>query len=165
MVALAARKLLVAVTAAVGAGAAWFAVASPSLIANYRPGLAYYESSAFFPRLGLWLCAISAAIVIGQTLSGRVAEQSDEVDAETSRIEPALISFLLFVIYALALPVIGYAPATALFGAATGLLIGLNWKRCLAAGVVAGLAGHVVFARLLGVSFPAPSLLEWMGLG
>ena len=146
----------------VARSAAWPAVATPSLIANLRPGLAYYESSAFFPRIGLWLCVVSAVVVIGQAVAGVAFETSDEVDAEAARFGPAIIALALFVLYALALPLIGYALASALFAVATGVLVGLRWGPCLLVGIVAGAIGHVVFARLLGVAFPAPSLL---GLG
>lgn len=160
-----ARRMLIAVTAVIGAGAAWLAIASPSLIANYRPGQAYFESSAFFPRVGLWLCAISAAIVIGQAFAGRALQPNDEVDAETSRIPPALASFLIFVLYALALSVIGYTAATAAFGFAIGALISLTGRQCLIAAASAGLVGHLVFVRLIHISFPSPLLPGWLGLG
>lgn len=160
-----ARRMLIAVSAVIGAGAAWLAIASPSLIANYRPGQAYFESSAFFPRVGLWLCAISAAVVIGQAIAGRALQPSDEVDAETSRVGPALAGFLIFVLYALVLRVIGYTAATAAFGFAVGVLIGLTGRQCLIAAVIAGLVGHIVFTRLISISFPPPLLPIWLGFG
>lgn len=156
--------LRIALCALLGILSLWLALESPSLIANYRPGQAYYDSSAFFPRVGLWLAVGAAAAVIVGQLSNRAVIASDEVDAAGSRAGPALAALGLLAGYALLLPIVGYLPATALFAWCVGALIGLRWQARLLATTIALCVAWLVFVKLIPLAFPRSLLGSWLGL-
>lgn len=144
-----AQRVLLAVLAVVAAAAA---VATPWLIKPYTGAAPWYESTAMFPRVALALVVLGA---LGGLLrrAPAVEEETEELDASTSR--PARVGAVaaLFVGYALLTPVLGFLPATALFALAAGLTVGLAVRTALALALPLALVLWLVFARALNVAF------------
>lgn len=136
--------------AAVAVGLWW---ATPQLVVPYRPDLPWWESAAFFPRAALLLMAAAALAEAVQRWRGAARGASEELDAEAVDIGRALRALALFVVYALAVPLLGFGVASALFLLAAGRAVGLPWRQ--AAGLALPLAAllWLVFVQGLKVAF------------
>jgi hypothetical protein len=83
---------------------------------------------------------------------------TDDIEEPTANWRVVLVAFAAYAAYVLAVPWIGYAPATALFLTALGGLAGMGWRRPLAIGLVLSAALFGIFSMALRVWFPAASL-------
>lgn len=105
-------------------------VATPSLIVPWPQDVAWHESAAFFPRLGLALAV--AGGLLEWWRRGRhdphTGAGAEELDATTVRPREAAAAIACFAAYAALVGVLGYAVSTALFLLVCGRLVHLSWK-------------------------------------
>jgi Tripartite tricarboxylate transporter TctB family len=143
------RALLVALALA----ALGLFLGTPALIVPWRAELPWYESAAFFPRLGLMIMALGAvAEMLVRVRSGQ-RFQSEELDSATAQLPKAAASVLLFSLYALAVPVLGFGTSTALFLLACGRLVGLSWRATVGLALPLAALLWLVFVQGLKVAF------------
>ena len=147
--ALAERALL----AALGLAAVGLFLGTPALITPWPANAPWFESAAFFPRLGLLIVALGA--VAEGLVRARTPErfQSDELDSSAAQLPRALWCVLLFALYALAVPVLGFGVSTALFVLACGLVIGLGWRTAVLLALPLAALLWAVFVQGLKVAF------------
>lgn len=118
---------------------------------------------AFYPRVVLWaLLGLSVLLLASGLRAGRPAVRAD-LGAWVARHRLVLAAFVLFALYAFAMPRLGYLLATALFTVAMQWLLGRRGARRLpgVAGVAVGTAvvTWIVFERYLYVLLPRGWLL------
>jgi putative tricarboxylic transport membrane protein len=143
------RALLLALAlAAVG-----LFLGTPGLITPWPAQAPWYESAAFFPRLGLLIMALGA--VAEALVRARTRERflSEELDSSAASLPKALVSVALFALYALAVPVLGFGVSTALFLLACGRTCGLGWRISTLLAVPLALVLWAVFVVGLKVAF------------
>ncbi len=133
--------------------AAGLLMGTPRLIEPYSGQQAWYESPALFPRLALALVLVGG---LCECLLRRKAvdpADSEELDSSAASMPLALAMVLLFGLYMLAVPTLGYLSSSLLFLLAAGRLLSMGWRMTLlvALGLSLGLWG--VFVRVLKVSF------------
>lgn len=126
---------------------------TPSLIVPFPARGAWYESPALFPRLGL-------ALVVGGALAEwwrrrRASERAagEELDSGAAHLGLAAAVVVLFALYALAVPRLGFALGSAAFLLAAGRAVGLGWRACVLLAVPLALAMWLAFVVLLKVAF------------
>jgi hypothetical protein len=134
-------------------GALGLLLATPYLITPWPTQAPWYESAAFFPRLGLALTVLGALgeLHARRTRSGQVG--NEELDSSTAELPRALMALACFALYALVVPVLGFGVSTALFLLACGRASGLGWRVALALAAPLALALWAVFVVGLKVAF------------
>ena len=142
-----------ALLAALGLAAMGLFLATPGLIKPWPAGVPWHESAAFFPRLGLLITALGALAEGWVRARTRARFQSDELDSSAAHLPRALWCVLLFVLYMLAVPVLGFGVSSALFLLATGLAIGLGWRVALLLALPLALLLWAMFVLGLKVAF------------
>lgn len=133
--------------------AAGLLVGTPHLIEPYSEQQSWYESPALFPRLALALALVGG---VSECLLRRKAvdpADSEELDSSAASMPLALAMVLLFGLYMLAVPTLGYLSSSLLFLLAAGRVLAMGWRMTLllALGLSLGLWG--VFVLVLKVSF------------
>ncbi len=144
------ESLALLVLAALALGAV---LGTPWLIVPYRADQVWWESAAAFPRAVLALVALGALAEALRRWRGGGAVASEEIDSSQAHLPRALGVLLLFVVYALAVPVLGFAVGTALFLLAAARVVGLSWRAALWLALPMALVLWVVFVQLLKVAF------------
>lgn len=145
------RELLALALLAVVTASLWWA--TPQLVVPYRPELPWWESAAFFPRVALLLVAGAALAEAVQRWRGVARGASEELDAEAVDMGRALRALALFVAYALAVPVLGFGVASALFLLAAGRAVGLPWRQAVTLALPLAVLLWAVFVLGLKVAF------------
>lgn len=114
--------------------------------------------SRAFPLFVAALLIPLAAILLIRTPRERV------VWPPRRSLPPLLVSTALFIVYALALPWLGFFVANTLVFAGLGLVFGARRWRAAVAGVVASVALYLLFSVALDLYLPVGRLLEgWFG--
>lgn len=144
------ESLTLAVLAALAVGLWW---ATPTLIMPYRAEQAWYESAGTFPRLALSIIVLAGAVGALKRWRGKSRSVSDELDSTTASMPRVAMALALFVGYVLAVPVLGFAVASALFLAFTARAVGLSWRTAWLLGLPMALTLWLLFVRVLKVSF------------
>ena len=143
-------KLLLLALAGVAAAAL---LATPALIVPFPAQAPWYESAAMFPRVALALVALGALaewLLRRRTL--KLAE-TDELDSSQVRMPLALAMLALFIVYAVAVPWLGFAVSTAIYLALCGAVLRLPWRVSLAIALSMALLLWAVFVKVLNVAF------------
>lgn len=110
------------------------------------------ENAALFPRMIAWLLLGLLALNGLRLATGQVAQTSPIAATELTRM--ALIVTGCFVLYLLALPLLGYHLLTPVLMALLLQLFGLSLLPSLAGGVAMSLIVAAVFQGLLNVVLP-----------
>jgi putative tricarboxylic transport membrane protein len=121
---------------------------------------------AFYPRIVLGItAALGLALLAADALLGR---RRATPAAGTGRANYPLValSFGVFAVYVVALPLAGYRIATFAFVAALNLLLSpprspLHWGRALAIGAITSAATYYVFEHYLSVLLPRGSWTDF----
>jgi len=142
-----------ALLAALALAALSLFLGTPGLITPWKAEVAWYESAAFFPRLGLVIMALGAVAEMLVRARSRQRFQSDELDSSAAQLPKAAGSVLLFSLYALAVPVLGFGVSTALFLLACGRLVGLGWRATVGLALPLAALLWLVFVQGLKVAF------------
>lgn len=116
---------------------------------------------AFYPRIVLGITALLGLALVALSLFGKKKEERGE---EANRRLVAL-SFGVFALYVVALPLAGFRVATFAFVAALNLVLSpprsaAHWARALALGAITAMAAYYVFEHYLQVLLPRGS---WTG--
>lgn len=143
------RGLLLALA---GVSAGLFA-ATPWLIRPYPHSAPWYESAAMFPRAALALAAVAAVAEVVVRRHAVEVGDSDELDSSAMRVSTGLLLLALFIVYALAVPVLGYLASTFVFLCTCGRVLRLPWRRTLVIAVPMALGLWGTFAVALKVAF------------
>ena len=112
---------------------------------------------AFYPRILLTITALlSAALVVADLVNRR------RVAPAPARYRLVIVAFVIFGVYVLLLPVLGYRLATCLFVGATEVGLepprGRRWWLVLAVALGTTVLTYYVFERYLSVLLPRGSL-------
>ena len=132
-------------------------LATPALIQPFPSKATWYESAASFPRAALMLVVLAAAVeFILRKRNQRIGlktSDSDELDSSAAKPALALGALGLFVLYALAVPVMGFLVSTLAFLMACGAMLKLAPRQILFLSVPLALGLWVVFVKILKVAF------------
>jgi hypothetical protein len=129
------------------------ALASPQLIVPYPQAMAWFESAAFFPVLALSLMALAGGVEVVKRRHALELKDSDELDSSQARMGLAWAMLVLFGLYMLAVPWMGYLSSTVLFLLASSRLLGFAWRTTWALSLPLAGAMWWVFLKLLKVHF------------
>ena len=151
------RRLAAGFVGAVALGAAVLLPLVPRLIIGIHPGVPYYRSPALFPSIALALIAICGALHCVRLLRG-AALATDDIEEPAAHWRVVVLAFLGYAAYAVAVPVVGYLPATGLFLFILGRLAGLGWRLPAMVAIALTAVLYLVFVVLFQVWFPAASL-------
>lgn len=152
------RRLAAGFVGLLALGAAILLPLTPRLIVGMPEEVAYYRSPALFPSIALALVAIAAAIHCVRLLRG-ASLSTDDIDEPAAHWRVVVLAFVAYVLYVLAVPLVGYAVATAVFLLGLGALSGLGWRLPALVGVCLTAALYLVFVLGFRVWFPAASLI------
>ncbi|WP_319824399.1 tripartite tricarboxylate transporter TctB family protein [Thalassovita sp.] len=123
----------------------------------YRAGGKLFAQPRFWPAVSLGGMAGFAALhLLGSVLSERLEGRWKEVLLWVSAIEFAL----WFVVYAVAVPYVGYLPATVIFALLLALRMGYRSRIMLAGAAGAALAIVLLFKTFLQVKLPGGQIYE-----
>ncbi len=130
-------------------------VLTPRLVVPFKPEVPWYESAATFPRVALALVVLGALVEALRRLRSTHRVASDELDSGAAQWPRVVAALVLFVGYALAVPIIGFGVSSALFIAGTARAVGLSWRAALALALALPLALllWLVFVVALKVAF------------
>lgn len=145
-----ADRLLLSALAACALGL-W--LGTPELITPYPAQAVWYESAAFFPRLGLALMVIGALAETLVRRRGPVQTGHEELDSSEMQPRKAVAVLALFGLYALAIPWLGFGASSFAFLLLTGRAVGLGWRTSGLLATPMAAALWWVFVSLLKVSF------------
>jgi putative tricarboxylic transport membrane protein len=116
---------------------------------------------AFYPRIILLLTILLSLILVIQGLGARQREKNKESTSSESwlkKYRPTLLAFLVFGLYVLLLPKLGYLLSTIMFVTALQWLLGAPSLRRLPGSLVVGvgtsLVTYMVFEKYLHVFLP-----------
>ncbi len=151
------RRLAVGFTALIAVLATVLLVLAPALIPGQREGTPFHQSPTMFPMAALAIVAVGAAWHVLHLLRG-AALDNDDIDEPTANWRVVVLAFVAYAGYVLAVPLLGYAPATAMFICGLGALAGMGWRRPLAIGLGMSAVLFCVFVLALKVWFPSASL-------
>ena len=110
------------------------------------------QNAAIFPRIVAWLMIGLAGLNVVRTLFNKLSHYSPLEATETTSL--ALIATALFVVYLIALPLLGYHIMTVVLLALLFRLLGLSWLRSIVGGAIASLVVAYIFEGLLNVVLP-----------
>lgn len=128
-------------------------MATPQLITPYPTQALWFESAAFFPRVTLGLACIAGLVELYQRRRAVEVADSDELDSSSASMFQALGMLVLFGLYMLGVPWIGYLTSTLAFLMASGAWLGLSRRATLTLSVLLSLGMWWVFVKVLKVSF------------
>ncbi len=151
------RRIALAFTAGLAFVGTALLLFAPALIAGGHGDGAYYKSPAFFPMGALALLVIGALFHVLRLMRGASVE-GDDIDEPAANWRMVLVSGAAYAGYIAAVPLVGYAAATAAFLLLLGVLARLGWKVPLAIAVVLTGLLFAVFVLGLNVWFPAAAL-------
>lgn len=152
------RRLAAGFVGLLALGAAILLPLTPRLIVGMPQDVAYYRSPALFPSIALALVAIAAAVHCVRLLRG-ASLSTDDIDEPAAHWRVVVLAFVAYVLYVLAVPLVGYVAATAVFLLGLGTLSGLGWRLPAAIGVSVTAALYLIFVVGFKVWFPAASLV------
>lgn len=152
------RKVATVFTAAIAVLATALLVFAPVLIPGQRAGTPFHQSPTMFPMAALALVAVGA-VWHALRLARGAALANDDIEEPTANWRAVLTAFVAYGGYVLAVPLVGYAAATALFLLTLGALAGMGWRRPLAIAVVLSAALFGIFVLALKVWFPTAAVL------
>lgn len=110
------------------------------------------QNAAIFPRIVAWILIVLAGLNVLRVAFGKVSHFSPlKATDQTTR---ALVATALFVVYLIALPILGYHIMTILLLALLFRLLGLSLVLSGIGAVIASLAVAYVFEGLLNVVLP-----------
>lgn len=133
--------------------AALVLLATPQLITPFPAQAAWFESAAFFPRVTLALACLAGGVELYQRRHAVEVADSDELDSSSASLGQALGMLVLFGLYMLAVPWMGYLSSTWLFLMASGVWLNLSWRTTLSLSVLLSLGMWLVFVQVLKVYF------------
>ncbi len=128
-------------------------ISSHWLIVPFPINVAWYESPAMFPALGLVLVLVGAAAQWFSRLESQDCAGGEELDSSAAQLGHAARVVLLFAAYAVITPWVGFATTSLAFIVTAGRVIGLPWKTCLGLGIPLAAGMWLVFVMLLKLSF------------
>ncbi len=129
--------------------------ASRTLIIPYPVNAPWYESAALFPRitLGVAVCGGLAELFVRRRSGAEDAAGTEELDSSAANLWQAGVAVVLFMVYTLTIPWVGYATCTLLFLVATGMVLGLRWGEVMLLAVPLTAVMWLVFVQVLKVAF------------
>jgi cytochrome b561 len=129
--------------------------ATPQLIQPFPSKATWYESAASFPRAALLLVALAGLVEIALRVKSKTTKQSasDELDSSASNFKLAASALGLFVLYAIAVPLLGFLVSTVAFLIACGLTVKLPTKQVVFLALPLSACLWFVFVKILKVSF------------
>lgn len=127
--------------------------ATPQLITPYPAHMAWFESAAFFPKASLGLVCLAGLWELYQRRVDIEIADSEELDSSTASMRQAMGMLLLFGLYMLAVPWMGYLSSTLVFLVAGSVWLGLGWRVAVYLSVPLALAMWLIFVKLLKVYF------------
>lgn len=128
-------------------------LASRALIVPFPLQAVWFESAAFFPMLALSLMAVAGIIEVFNRRHAIELKDSEELDSSQASMGLAWAILVLFGLYMLAVPWLGYLSSTVLFLVTSSRLLGFDWRTTWALGLPLALAMWWVFLKLLKVHF------------
>jgi cytochrome b561 len=130
-------------------------LATPQLIQPFPLNAPWYESAASFPRAALLLLALAGLVEIALRVKNKTIKQSgsDELDSSAASFKLASGALGLFILYAIAVPLLGFLTSTLAFLAACGLMLKLPIKQVLLLSLPLSASLWFVFVKILEVSF------------
>jgi len=128
-------------------------LATPEMITPFPSQAAWYESAALFPRVTLGLAACAGLVELYKRRSTVEVADSDELDSSNAQMSQALGMLVLFGLYMLAVPWLGYLTSTLAFMLASGIWLGLGLRITLGLGVLFSLTMWWLFVKVLKVYF------------
>jgi len=129
-----------------------FYQAATNLTAQGVAGGGPMENAAIFPRIIAWILSGLAVVNILRIFTGVVTAQSPLETTPTTRL--AVWATVLFVVYLVALPYVGYHLLTPVLLMILMRLFGLGWVASIAAALGFSLGVAAVFEGLLNVVLP-----------
>jgi putative tricarboxylic transport membrane protein len=130
-------------------------LATPQLIQPFPLSAPWYESAASFPRAALLLVALAGLVEIAIRVKNKAIKPSgsDELDSSASNFKLAFGALILFILYAIAVPQLGFLVSTLAFLVACGLMLKLPVKQVLLLALPLSASLWFVFVKILKVSF------------
>lgn len=143
---------------------AWFALIASLLLLSqimdqtaWRSGGKLFAQPRFWPAVALGgMAAFAALHLLGSALSERIAGRWQEVALWLASLEFAG----WFILYAFAVPYLGYLPATLIFALLLTLRTGYRSPGYLAAAAASALAIVLLFKTFLQVRLPGGAIYE-----
>jgi putative tricarboxylic transport membrane protein len=130
-------------------------LATPQLIQPFPSSAPWYESAASFPRAALFLVALAGLVEITLRAKNTAKKPSgsDELDSSAANFKLAFGALILFVLYAVAVPLLGFLVSTLAFAVVCGLMLKLPLKQTLLLALPLSVSLWFVFVKILKVSF------------
>jgi putative tricarboxylic transport membrane protein len=130
-------------------------LATPQLIQPFPSNAPWYESAASFPRAALVLVALAGLVEIAVRVKNKAIKPSgsDELDSSAANFKLASGALILFVLYAIAVPRLGFLVSALAFLVACGLMLKLPVKQVLLLALPLSACIWFVFVKVLKVSF------------
>ncbi len=126
---------------------------TPQLIVPYSRQQPWYESPALFPCLALTLTLVGGVIECLLRRSAVELSDSEELDSSNASMSLALAMVLLFGLYMVAVPTLGYLSSSLLFLITAGRLLAMGWRMTLLLALCLSLSLWGVFVLVLKVPF------------
>lgn len=128
-------------------------MATPQLITPYPLQAPWFESAAFFPRVTLGLVCMAGLVELYQRRRAVEVADSDELDSSSASVVQAMGMLVLFGLYMIGVPWIGYLTSTLAFLMASGAWLGMSRRATLTLSVLLSLGMWWVFVKVLKVYF------------
>jgi hypothetical protein len=126
---------------------------TPHLIEPYSAQQPWYESPALFPRLALALALAGGVCECVMRRRALDPGGSDELDSSAASMPLALAMMVLFSLYMLAVPRLGYLSSSFLFLLTAGRLLAMSWRATLILALSLSLSLWGAIVLVLKVSF------------
>lgn len=152
------RRLAIGFTAVIAVLATVLLVLAPVLIPSQHAGAPFHQSPTMFPMAALAIMALGAAWHALRLARGADLD-NDDIEEPTANWRVVVTAFVGYGAYVMAVPLVGYAPATALFVTVLGVLAGMGWRRPLVLAIVLSALLFGVFVLALKIWFPTAALL------
>ena len=150
------------VIAALSFGFALFLAASLPFQVDWVDRTGLFAQPAFWPAVSIALMVLFSAMhLIGALVSERIPGRL----AEVVQCVKALEYVAWFIAYVLAVPILGYLPATLLFAIVLTLRLGYRGWRWIGAAALFAVVVVVLFRGLLQVKIPAGALYDLLPPG
>lgn len=126
---------------------------SPLLIQPYPHNANWFESAALFPQLSLLIVAVGGLFEIYQRRHQSESGESEELDSSAVDIRDAIAMLVVFGIYMLAVPVVGYLVSTLAFLLVGCWLLKFERRTSLLLAFSLSFIMWVIFVQILKVYF------------
>ncbi|MEY8827168.1 tripartite tricarboxylate transporter TctB family protein [Sedimentitalea sp. XS_ASV28] len=117
----------------------------------------WYAQPALWPTISLYaMCAFAFLHWLSSAMSPRIAGRWKEVALWLRSLE--YVAY--FLIYVIAVPVLGYLPSTMIFCVFLAIRTGFRQARCIAIAALFAVVVVIVFRGLLAVKIPAGAIYD-----